>query len=312
MTGIAIPGMEFFMAEFENVVWKRVNMDGAEFSCSDQVYDKISDWEEGDPKNLPCTRLRKVDFTGASLRETRFNYADLREANFTAADLTKARIRDSFVSQGAMFLEVVSLRGVEIKDSDFSGAQFSHDAKFSCSVLNKKCVELRRSDFSSAVMDDVLFRGAEIDWVDFTSANLKEARFECERSREGREPCTTLENVCVRGADLSRARFEGAELLNVDFVGANFRKARFEDTTISKSDFTGADLTGVSFTKVKFDQVVLTKEQEEVAEFDDSSRTSLHKARKDKLVSEHTDEIPCGPDWNHHIRNWMDRIVLQE
>lgn len=312
MTGIAVPGMEFYMAEFEDVVWQRVNMDDVDFSCSDQAYDKIDDWEDGDPKNLPCTRLRKVDFTGASLRETRFHYADLREADFTAADLTEARIRDSFVSSGAKFLEGVSLRGVKIKNSDFSGAQFSPDAKFRCTVQNKECVELRRSDFSSALMDEILFRGAEIDRVDFTEANLKEARFECERPREGGEPCTILENVCVRDADLSRARFEGAELLNVDLVGANISKARFEGTTIKNTDFTGADLSDVRFTKVEFEQVVLTKEQEMVAEFDKDSLASLHAARQETLVSEYSDEVPCSSDWNRHISNWRDGIALPE
>lgn len=316
MIGIAVPGTTFFMAEFEDADWQRVNMNDAEFACTDQVYDKIDNWEEGNTGNPPCARLREVDFTGASLREVRFNHADLRGANFTAADLSRAKFEDSFVSSygetGAKFLEGISLRGIKINNSDFSGAQFSPEARFRCTVMNRECVELRRSDFSSAVMDDVQFRGAEIDRVDFTGAHLKKSRFDCERARDGKEPCTVLDNLCVKGADLTKSRFDGIGIQNVNFTGANLSRSRFEATTISNTDFTGADLSDVSFTKVEFDQVVLTEEQEAAADFDDESRLSLHKARRDELVWEYADEMPCSPEWNRHIRNWRDGIALPE
>ena len=292
MKKITVPNVTFYMADFEHVDWQGVNMDDVEFACSEQAYDNIDIQEEKGAKIPPCTQLRKADFTGASLRDARFNYADLREADFTTADLSEVKMRKSAVS-GAKFLKDVRLRGIEIRNSDFSGAQFSPRAKFRCTVMNKECVLLKRSDFSSAVMDDVLFRGAKVDRVDFTGAQLKEAGFDCERSRNGKQPCTVLENLCVRDAVLTGATFE--------------------DITISNADFTGADLADARFTNVKFDQTVLTKEQEKAAaEFDKSSRASLHKARKASLVSEDPREIPCDQAWRRDIKEWMDGFVLAE
>ena len=293
MTGIAVPGTIFHMAEFENVVWQSVDMNEVKFVCIDQDDDKIDNWKEGDPKISLCTRLRKAYFTGASLREARFNYADLREADFTAASLSEAKIDNSVVS-GAKFLELQksALRGIEIKHSDFTNVQFSPDpkAQFRCKVNYEKCVELYRSDFSSAEMNNALFRGTKIKEVDFTGAELKEAHFDCERDRNGEKPCTTLENVCLRDAKLA-----GAE---------------FEDVTISNADFTDAELAGAEFTNVKFDRVVLTEEQEKAAKkFDDESRASLHEGRV-RLVSENSRDIPCSEDWDRHIRKWMDGIAL--
>lgn len=309
MNEIAVTGTVFYMAKFEDADWQGVNMDEAEFACSDQAYDDIGDWEEGGSKIPLCTQLKKVDFTGAFLRKTRFNYADLREVNFTSADLSKAKIQDSVVKD-AEFLKGISLRGIQIKNSDFSDARFSPEAKFRCTFGNRECVALHRSDFSSAEMNDVLFRGAEVKDVDFTGAKLKEVRFDCERKRDGKQPCTVLETVCARGADLAGARFQEAEISNVDFTGAALTGSVFKDTTITHSDFTEADLAGARFKDVEFDRVVLDKEQEATARFDGTSLRSLYNARRKKLVSEYPDEIPCDPEWERHITEWMDPIAL--
>ena len=290
MTGIAVPGTIFRMVAFENVDWRGVNMKETEFACSDQVDDRINDWAERSPKVSLCTRLKRANFTGASLREARFDYADLRNADFTAAILSEASIHNSVVS-GTKFLEGVSLKGITINRSEFTRVKFSSKAKFRCTTMNKECPLLRRSDFSSAEMNDVLFRGTELDRVDLSGAKLKKVRFDCESKRGGKQPCTMLDSVCFRGADLTRAEFVG--------------------TTISMTDFTGANLAGANFSDVKFDRVVLTREQEAAVEFgDERSRVRLHNARQEALVSENQDEIPCSPEWNRKIKGWKDRFAL--
>ncbi len=293
MTDIVVPGTIFYMAEFDDAGWQRVNMNKVEFRCSDQADDKIKGWKDGDPKIPLCTQMKKVDFTGASLRNAKFKYTDLREANFTAADLSEARIYNSIVSGGAKFLEgnLLRLRGIDIKNSDFTNAQFSPNAKFRCTVKNKKCVKLYQSDFSLAEMNGVKFWGAKIEEVDFTGAYLEGARFDCESDRNGEKPRTVLKNVCLQNAMLAGARFEGVK--------------------ISNADFTGADLTDAKFKNVEFDRVVFTEEQEKTAkEFDKKSRDSLQKARREKLISEDSKEIPCSSDWDLHIKGWKDRFAL--
>lgn len=312
MTGIAVPNdMEFFMAEFEGVRWQRVIMNDVEFSCSDQEYDRIRNWEEGSGTVSFCTRLRSADFTGASLRKARFKYVDLREAKFTAADLTKARIQNSVFSD-AKFLEKADLRGIKIKNSDFSRTQFSPEAEFRCTVMNKGCVKLRRSDFSLAVMSGVRFRGVQIDKSDFTGTKLKDARFDCERVRDGKKRCTILKNLCLQGkdTDLTKSRFDGARILNVNFVGANLSKTRFENTMISNANFSDADLSGARFRNVQFDRVVLTEKQEGMADLDELSHASLQEARRENLGSEYPDEIPCSTEWRRDIKGWKDRFEL--
>ena len=312
MNGIVLRSTKFLMAEFENVCWQEADMEAVEFSCSDQAYDNNWDAKDRNTKILPCARLKKADFTGASLRKIRFSYADLRGANFTAADLTKAKIKDSVVS-GAKFLEEVDLRGIKIKNSDFTHTQIGPKAKFFCTVGNNKCPKLRLSDFSSAVMNDVVFRGVEVDQVDFTGAKLKDASFDCERARDGKKSCTVLKNLCVQGkdTDLTKSRFEGVEILSVNFIDANLSKTRFKNTKISNTDFTGADLSGARFTNVEFvGQVELTKEQEMLAKFDKDSHSSLEESRREKLDLEYVDEIPCSTEWRLDIKGWKDRFEL--
>ncbi len=311
-TGIAAPGTRFTMAEFEDVDWQGVIMGGAEFVCSVQEYYKITNWEDGDPRIPLCTRLKKADFTGASLREAGFNYADLRGVNFTAADLSKAKIDHSVASSGAKFLEDVRLLGIEIKNSDFSGAQFGTDAEFKCTVNNKKCVKLRRSDFSSAVMNDVRFRGAKIDGVDFIGAELKGAQFGCGSAPDGDERCTKIEHTCFSRAALAEVRFRGVAISNVDLSRADLTRARFENTAISNTVFSGATLVGARFEDVRFKNVVFPRELSASAQFDSASAASLEGERVQALDGPNSrpDERPCTTAWRDKLGAWKRAVVF--
>lgn len=335
MKGIAVPGTLFLMAEFEGVQWSDVIMDDVEFTCSNQSYDRIREFKEGDPKNPFCARLKGADFIGASLSEAIWNWADLRGTDFTASYLKEAQIFYSIASE-AKFLGNIYLRGVTIKNSNLANAKFSTKARFECTLFNKDCVSLQRSDFSSAVMNNVDFRGAEIEQVDFTNAKLEKAKFDCELEREGKRPCTTLKEVCFQSKDgeranLEKAEFEGVSLTNVnftdanlkrttfkdttisitDFTGANLTRARFENIKIANVDFTGANLTNTDFKNVEFYDVVLSEEQEAAADFnDESSRAGLHKARRTSLSPRDADETPCSPEWTRDIKDWQDRFAL--
>ncbi|MCY4287881.1 MAG: pentapeptide repeat-containing protein [Aestuariivita sp.] len=291
MRGITASGTLFLMAEFENVSWHDVRMDKVEFACNDQAYDRIDDWDEDDPKNPFCARLKGADFTGAYLRKARWDSADLRDAKFTSADLTEAQILDS-VATNAKFLEGVQLRGITIKNSDFTKAKFSPEAKLNCTVMNEECALLQRSDFTSAVMNDVLFRGVEINRVDFSNAPMEKVEFDCERERNGKHPCTTLKEVCFASTNLARAVFENTKIENVDFTGADLKNARFKN--------------------VEFDDVVLSEEQEATAKFDPISLMSLRNARRNQLSSRNAGEVPCSLEWSRHIKAWKNRFGLDD
>ena len=293
LSGVTIPHVYLEMANFENSSWFNSNMDGAEFICSYSVDDAIHDWEEGAQKTSFCAQLRNVNFSDVSLHRTRFKYADLRDADFNTVDLAEAQFEQSTVSN-SVFSGAIRLRGIEIKDSDFSDIKFRSKGRFECTVereeypeLQEECPELQWSDFSGAEMIKVNFRGAEVDNVDFTGANMKGAKFDCE-GVDG-EPCTTLDGICLQNTDLSKAYFDGIKISNIDFTHTNLSGSKFKNVT---------------FENVVFPESVL----QDVDRLDDESKESLANAKRKKLVFEERWEMPCSTEWRNEIRGWLGKF----
>ena len=293
MKDIIVPDVILVMAEFKGVDWSGAQMENAEFTCSNRGYKEINDWEEGDPKVSYCAQLRDAKFVDSSLREIHFEYADLTDADFTDADLTKAKIYDSNLWH-ADFLDEADLRALQVDGSNFSHAEFSSKAEFRCMINSHKCANVRVSNFSSTTLAGTEFSGASVVRVDFTDANLKSARFDCESPLNGEERCTILDELCVEGADFTEARFDGIRILN--------------------TDFSGADLTDAWFENVQFENVVFPIQQVQAAKkFGDESLASLDAANKHPTadnepptIYDDPDDEPCSHNWHRNLNSWLD------
>lgn len=130
-----------------------------------------------DPEGL------RIDLEGAFLAGIRLNRAFLREANLSEADLSGVLIRDSDLS-GASFVSCnmaeaelkrvnlsnadaswVKLNACDLRYSDLSGSEFRDADLSSCGLMGTKA-------------RGTSFRRAQVDFADFTDANLEKANFE--------------------------------------------------------------------------------------------------------------------------------------
>ena len=290
MTGMSFPGVTFRMSDFEGVDWAHAFMEGVEFACTDRMYDLIDEHDnKEDPPQLGlCANLKGANFSGAYMRRLMIRYADLSDSDFTHASLREAFIKYALFT-GSKFTES-TMRGIEISDADFSGSDFGRFNEFDCRFHqgDAECVELDRVDFSLAEMPFVLFRGAELDMVDFGGSNLRGARIDCD-TLLSQEACTSIESVCLEGTDLTRARLE--------------------DITVSNTDFSRARMSGASFKNVTFANVVFTEDQIKENKLDDYSLRSLNAARVSDLGLPE-DETPCTPAWRQRISNWKASFAL--
>ena len=290
MTGISVPNVTFYMADFEDVDWSDVYMNRVEFACTERMYDLIDDYDDnGTAKLEPCANLKGATLSGSIMKRARFNYADLDDSNFKGAVLDDARVNYSILSNSDF--AGADMSGIRIDNSDFSGSDFGRSIKFDCrrTPTDPECdVRLQRVDFSSVEMPRARFQGTKIDYVDFAGSNLSGARFGCDSYR-GDKICSNIEGVCLQGADLTRAKLEGV--------------------SISDTDFSTADISGAHFKNVRFENVVFSDAQIEERRFDRSSLDSLKRERVTALKLE-ADETPCTQQWRRELTQWKEKFEL--
>lgn len=305
MEGIALDGTEFYSVKLAEVPWKNVVFEDVDFDC---IQSEERDMQNDDRKTSLCNNLREADFSSAILDDVKFRNADLIDADFSNAYFSESWINDSWAS-GANFIGA-ELRGVKISESNFRHAKVYDGTKIRCSVGREDCSELKTSDFSDSILNDVNIRGTEISDSDFTKTYLKKVTFDCDGIK-----CTKLENVCLKDAKLEEARFTGKDsenrvvLSNVNLSGADLTRAEFENVDISNVDFTGADLKDTDFRNVTFFNVILSESQIDAADFQDEYPSSLESAIDDywrewrKELS--PDVLPCTSEWHQ----WLNGIL---
>ena len=288
MTGISVPNVTFYMADFEDANWSDAYMNRVEFACTGRIYDLIDDYDDNETVKLkPCANLKGATLSGSIMNRVRFNYANLIGSYFKDAVLDEARVNDSIFS-GSDF-SGAGVSGIRIDNSDFSGSDFGRSIKFDCSTLTDlECVHLQRVDLSSVEMPRAQFQGAKIDYVDFTGSNLSGARIECD-SYKGKKFCSSIEGVCLQDTDLTRANLEGVSISNTDFSTANF--------------------SGAHFKNVQFENVVFSDAQIETGRFDRSSLSSLKRNRVTAFELE-ADETPCTQQWRRELTQWKEKFEL--
>ena len=288
MTGISVPNVTFYMADFEGVNWSDAYMSRVEFACTDRIYLLIYDSDDNAPTKLdPCAKLKGARFSGSFMRRARFNYANLAGSYFNGAALDEASISDSILTDSEFAGSDMS--GIEIEGSDFAGSDFGRSIDFDCRTLSDpECVRMRGVDFSSVTMPRVLFRGAEINNVDFAGSDLSRATIDCD-SYGDEELCPSFDRVCFNGTNLTRADLEGVSISNTDFSTADISDARFEN--------------------VRFENVVFSDAQIDSARFDDSSLDSLMRARVKALELE-LEETPCTPPWRRELTQWKEKFAF--
>lgn len=138
-------------------------------------------------KEIRHQMLSGKDFDEADLGETRFMRVRLNKADFSGTDLT-----------------LVSFRQSDLSGTNFKGAKFGPETKFTESTLN-----------------DAILEGADLKGADFSKVNLRGANLKKTKNWGDVTNCTFCD-ADLSGADLSTAK---GDMETVQWTGAIYDEA---------------------------------------------------------------------------------------
>ena len=265
----------FKKAKLYGVAFKNCNLTKADFSEAELTVISYKDGNEYTEEYTVFDKvnLKEANFKSATLYSVSFKKnVNLREADFTEAELSKLYISDFNV-----YLEDTLFVGANIKEVDFSYANYfgdpeaeNYDPKkeeedieyrydydvvkilsgldFSDATLEG--VNLAYSTFEEVNFSGVNFSGANLLNVDFANSNLAYSNFSGAILETNNS--VNLNNINFDNADLSDAQITNEFFFNTSFYSANlenvhFNKCWFKNLSFNESTFFGGDDTRTEF-----------------------------------------------------------------
>jgi uncharacterized protein YjbI with pentapeptide repeats len=244
-----LSGVDFTGANLKNAIFDKANLSQANFSNAQM-----------NSSSFIASTVLGANFSGAILDKSKFMGVKLEkepdasllelgfEAQqnlyvpmiFTGVSFAKAQLNQ------AIFLacegEAINFTGVNIEKTSFV------ECKFDCSNFSHAHLtsvnfvmhsSLKKSNFSNAVVESCFLRDMDIEFSDFSEANLKKTNFSL----------SNLTNMNAKRSNVSQARFDRAKLIGSNFEDAQMNSAFLQGALLSESNFTRADLTLADFTK---------------------------------------------------------------
>ncbi|MBS3180023.1 MULTISPECIES: pentapeptide repeat-containing protein [unclassified Pseudoclavibacter] len=170
----------------------------------------------------------------------------------TAAEVL-ARLTDAEASSQALSLADTNLRGVHLRNADFSG-------------WNCQRFDAYRADLGGSRLEDTLFHDASLDRTRLSGAHLNGARLSRASLVRASLHGADLTGATLHNANLSDATLRRATLLGTNLDGARLHNATLQEAHIAEASFDGADLRGCNFhgvtgwTSAQFERGVLFDE----------------------------------------------------
>lgn len=194
----------------------------------------------------------EADLTGADLAASQLNNATFRSACLRGANLQGASLRTVEARNADMTGADVSLAAVD--KGDFSGATL-RGARFAGAQLpGTRFVgaDLSGANFLRANLAQAIFQTRLPEREDTLMTSLQKQGFH-EMFLEGREAPTQFDGVDFTAANLQDARLRGADLRNAHVLGARFTCASLNGANLERIEaagalFDGADLRGATLT----------------------------------------------------------------
>ena len=115
-------------------------------------------------------------------------------------------------------------------------------------VISPNSVSLRGRRLEGAVLVEAHlsradFTGAWLDNADFFRADLRDAKFECDKSGAN---CTQLRRTLLVAAELQRASLKGAQMQDAALDAAHLQDAKLDGANLQSASFGGAELERAS------------------------------------------------------------------
>ncbi len=148
------------------------------------------------------------DFRRADLHDAHLHHVTLSRADLSNADLSRVDLSEATID------------GTRWRDAKVEGA-ILEGASLKCTTWDR--LQAKRLRLARATIGSVAIVGGT-----FQEAHFENARF--------------LDQVCIDGADLSRAHFEDVEAFKPTLINSKLWNARFDRTKLAGSDLRRSDL----------------------------------------------------------------------
>jgi len=228
LEGAKLSGADLTGADLSGAVLAWADLTGATLNSAKMHETCLggANFTNAEVKNADLTEgiLSKSNLTGTDFSGTGLNKVELMDATFDNTNLSNTSLTE------AIFLE-----------TDFSGANFSgadltgtHFIKPKLDRVNFSGAKAESVNFIEASCEEAVFKDADLTNVRFPkNANLKRADF----------TGAVLDNANLMDADLTKATFVKASLNNANLMKANLNHADLTGITAKKASFMKADLS---------------------------------------------------------------------
>jgi uncharacterized protein YjbI with pentapeptide repeats len=170
---------------------------------------------------LTNSKLRKADFTAASLQNAQLVDADLRGVKFDCA-----KVRSNKKSDDCTNLQDAQLSGAQLQEASLERAKLQ-GADLSQALLQGaelQDAELQGVSLWQAQLQGADLRGARLEGAEIGGANLQGVELDNARLL-GANFSTNIQGASVKGAQLQGASLKGAQLQGAMLAGANMEGA---------------------------------------------------------------------------------------
>jgi len=266
LTGIDLEGAYLEQVNLSGAVLNKANLKGAILANANLTGAHLFE------TNLEQANLGKVDFRRASLNACNLQQSILEESRFDEASITNCDLAQT-VTTGASFKGVnfsgsmllgFNAEALDLSDCRFNSCQLS-DASFT------KC-RLEQASFRQAILEKATFSECQGNRVDFSTANLHNARFheECIMPNANFSQAQ-LERAVFQYASLEEACFDEVQCYMADFSQSNLQRASFHRAIGKKAQFVRSDLGYARMTSMNLMEGSLMKARLTGTDFSDSN-----------------------------------------
>jgi uncharacterized protein YjbI with pentapeptide repeats len=208
----------------------------------------------------------KAILTGGDLERTDLMGADLEDANLTKASLFEANLGGA-VLDGAIldeaFIMGASLRGAHLRKAKLRLARAESDPDSQLPRSSRVVTCFDGADLTEAVLYRAILNDTSLKNVKLNSADLTRTRFINSDLtgaflEEATIVFTSFHKATLSNAHLNGCLIQSADMVKLTMTDAEAQGATFRTINIRNSDLSGTDFSNASFHRVIFDHAVLT------------------------------------------------------
>lgn len=153
------------------------------------------------------------------------------------------RIRKGLTGETQVILKDLDLSGMDLQDMNFKNATIDN--------VDFSYTQGRKADFTGASIKNSTFNRTCLKHGSWSEATIQNTTFACAELHGSDFSFSKFKDVHLLGADLSYSGFEGSRLLRVDFHNTNSRSTKWRGAILYDVSFKGSRLSGAQLRSTK-------------------------------------------------------------